>query len=115
MSLDWLRQQEPFPLVPAKAGTQSRSSLDSRLRGNERGAESRLSKTHLALVCQFDVQPSPRLIVDQAPAMSRADRVGCQQHVAGAQDKRLAIARGEFKRPGQRNDVLITWRDMPIE
>ena len=65
-------------------------------------------------LAEFDVKASPRLIVDQPPAMAAAGRIRSQQHVSGMQDEGLAVTRGEFERARKRNDVLNVRCGMPV-
>lgn len=85
----------------APAGVRAKSGLETGASGKKGSS-------------QFDVKPSPRLIVDEPPAMSGSGRVGRQQYVAWAQHKRLAIACGELQSSAERDDELLAWRGVPV-
>src|SRR5262245_31975215 len=64
---------------------------------------------------EHDIGAAPGLIVDQPPLVPDADIVGGDQHIAGTQHERLAVAGGEFQRARERDHVLRLGRVMPIE
>jgi hypothetical protein len=64
---------------------------------------------------EHNVAAPPGRVVDQAPPVAGAGRVGCDQHVAGPDDESLAVAGGEFERAGERDDVLRLRGVVPVE
>src|SRR5262245_49723868 len=73
------------------------------------------SRLFLGRVWKLDVEPAPRLIIDQAPAMTGAGRISGQQHVSRVQDECFTVARGELERARQGDDVLQARRGVPVE
>src|SRR4051812_13644095 len=62
---------------------------------------------------QDDIDPPPRLLVQQPPAMPGTGRVLGEQDVAGADGEVLALAGLEIERAAQRDDELPGWRVVP--